>query len=221
MKRLALIKSVLHRADIRGSRMGKLRTNRELYLHIVDMPLSKEAEKRPLEDYLRALLELAKQHRDSEAIEIDDFAHMLEKAFTAPAPEPDWASAEPGEHPGGGFEKWERILLLQIRSLRRMEKDGSINDRLRYLDGVALPDGSVWFNFDPHSYLESGLSDTFGRHGASDESYMEYPVVNPAMQNEEDAASMLYQQYKTRQTAIVHVTWGDFIKFISCGKGHK
>ncbi len=201
--------------------MGKLKTNRDLYRFVVNLSVGKEAQKRPIEEYLRALWSLAKRHRDFEAIELNEFARMLEEAFTAPAPESVSMNSEPGKTTEGEFEKWERTLLLQIRTLQRMEKDGSINDRLRYLNGVTSPGGTVWYNFDPGAYLEGGVWDAFGGWESEDESYLEFPDGDSTSQNEKGAIPLLDPRHRTKPAIrMPHVTWRGFTKFINCGRGH-
>jgi hypothetical protein len=131
--------------------MARLRSNRDLYQFVA--ALAEPAEVRPLEEYLRALWALVREHREEAALDLDTFAGLLSRALTAEAPPYD----------GGwqGAAAWEQTLLGQIADLRAMADSGTLDDEQRQF-GVDAPGGGRWYNFDVGTYLECGVQGAFG-----------------------------------------------------------
>lgn len=139
--------------------------NRELYLLVTGLQTE-----RSLEDYLRALWQIASRMADATP-SADDVAEMLRRAAIEepPAFDPRWLAEHTvcPEPQKGSFEDWEKTILYQIVDLRRMAEVGTLEDPERYF-GVVSPSGARWYNFDPVTYLECAVRGTVGGYEADE-----------------------------------------------------
>jgi len=158
--------------------MAEIATNRDLYFAITQLIAQNEKTARPLEEYLRALLEIGYRVWDRPLISPADFVEMLDEAFTGKPQslsfefmvqvvenqlmvDPTLATLE-------GYHAWVFHIFRQIVDLREMAENGQLALAHRYL-GIDSPRGSRWYNFDPCGFLECATAGTFGGRDWDDE----------------------------------------------------
>ncbi|MBY0457369.1 MAG: hypothetical protein K2V38_08535 [Gemmataceae bacterium] len=106
--------------------MALLATNRDLYSAAADLIRRQRENARTLEEYLRAVWEVASRFREQEALTPDEFFGILEAGFTA---EPETLSddfrAAISDHlrdlenaDAETFQAWEYRLVRQVIDLR-------------------------------------------------------------------------------------------------------
>ena len=131
-------------------------TNRDLYRALGELGERSASNTRTLEQYLSALLGLARQyHRQSSLsalslLSLSDFyqllSQLLSAAFTAdPTPfDSVWQEQYNAFDPRlPGFAGWEATVIRQIVDLHEMEEAETLANECRYF-GVDAPRGSRW-----------------------------------------------------------------------------
>lgn len=194
-------------------------TSRGLYLAVRALQARHASAPRTLEHYLLALWSLARARRHQPALAIDDFARMLDDAFTAPVPPFDAAlrALADAEEADDGFAGWERLILSQIRDLREMDAAGTLADEHRWL-GVDAPRGARWYNFDPAGYLEGATEGTFG--GWEPEDGGRVPVPGPVAVLGQDGriTSMDPSEIERPTIPLAEIPWNAFADFLGNGQ---
>ncbi len=185
-----------------------VRTNRDLYLFVAELVRRHGGDTRSLDEYLRALWQLAAADRDHDEIPLPRFAGWLDAAYVDPAPpfDPAW-SARPSPDDGRdhGYARWEAQLLAQIVDLREMAADGTLEDEMRYF-GVDAPRGARWYNFDPRGFLECGLAGSFGGWCEGDDTGREL------------VPGMTAADVADPATELPAVSWDDLARFLWAGQ---
>jgi hypothetical protein len=196
-------------------------TDQQLYLAVEDIVQRHKSSSRSLEQYLTALLGLARQHSDLGSLPVHLFIQLLAEAFIAePLPFDDsWrALPAPLNAEPLGFAEWEAELISQIVDLREMDESNILKNKYKSF-GVAAPRGSNWYNFEPADYLECGTAGLID--GWPPESSTEQILVTGTVGlldadgktvkvNAEDVALPVFD--------ILELSWEQFFKFIACGK---
>src|SRR5437868_6177216 len=102
-----------------------MQTNRDLYVAVAALCKEQADNRRCLEEYLRALGDLARHHRQRPALSLDDFFQLLSDAFTADAPAFDeaWKTCYAENTAATGFEGWQAALREQIVDLHEMREN--------------------------------------------------------------------------------------------------
>jgi hypothetical protein len=146
-------------------------TSRDLYLFVAQLSRDHRESSRTLEEYLRALHVLGRNHRRAAALTYGTFVTMLGEAFGADVPEFDKRVEQRDLRADGttGFDAWERTVLSQILDLQSLTRDGVFQNELRYF-GVPVnrprrakrATASYWTNLDPLTFLECGCVGAFG-----------------------------------------------------------
>lgn len=136
--------------------MPEIKTNRDLYLFVTELIGQPGVAARPLSDFLRNLRELSSRLGDRPALSAAEFAQLLQGAA-------EGEIAEPPAHGGASaeFKSWLTRIDQQIEDMEAMERDGTMQNELRYL-GFSAPSRRYWFNFDTATYLECACVGTFG-----------------------------------------------------------
>lgn len=167
-------------------------TNADLYFAVSQLIAQYQESTRPLEEYLRALWNVAPRHRGQESLTPDEFLDLLAEAFVA-EPVPYEADLEP--YSGPDFEPSvchlfdvEIVLVGQIIDLREMAASGQLANPHRYF-GIDSPRGERWYNFDPCTFLECASRYWVDRHGGS--------------------------------PSLTAISWGDFCDFLAAGQGYE
>jgi hypothetical protein len=109
---------------------------------------------RCLEDYLTALLIIAKMHDNRPSIGFQEFFQMLKEAFTSAVPPfADGWRLKYDEHPEKqtGFEGWEAKVLRQIVDIHEMTEQRTECGT----DGIRSPRGTWWVNPELANYLST------------------------------------------------------------------
>ncbi|MBK8996745.1 MAG: hypothetical protein IPM35_13500 [Myxococcales bacterium] len=190
-----------------------LRTNRELYAHVLE--LARRPSARPLEEYLRALWALAAPLSHRDALTLDELGALLEGALAAEAAAfgPDWR--EERELP------WQETLRLQVVDLRELAASGDLADEQRYF-GLDAPGGGRWYNFDVGSYLECGVQGAFGGWTPEEN---DGRVVVPGKVAVIDQAGQLVavdpQDLQEEELVLERVTWEDFERLLWAGQSYE
>lgn len=133
-------------------------TDTELYRLVVG--LSEREVTRPLEEYLRALLEHVRGASREPSIEAL-YSWFEASLTTAPAPFDEAWRAQAAALCEKEEPDSREILLMQIVDLRAMQEAGVFEDQLRYL-GVQAPSRRSWYNFDPFTYIECAFRGAIG-----------------------------------------------------------
>ncbi len=161
--------------------MADIVTNRDLYLAVSQLIAQHRESMRSLEEYLRALWDVAHHDHEQTVLAPGSFFGVLAEAFTVePSAFDDelWRSTaaelyalDLAETPG--FQGWEYRVVRQIIDLREMAEGGQLGNEMRYF-GINAPRGSRWYNFDPCTFLECGMAGTFGGWQPGDDTGRDY-----------------------------------------------
>lgn len=141
-----------------------LTTNRDLYNAVSELGERYVFSGRTLEQYLSALLGLARPYTQKTHLSLPDFYRLISEAFTAdPLPfDPAWRDKYGALDPAlPGFPGWEATVIRQIVDLHEMEEAGLLANKYRGF-GINAPRGSSWYNFDPVAYLECAMEGSLG-----------------------------------------------------------
>lgn len=199
-------------------------TNRELYLAIDDIIKRNKSSDRTLEQYLSALLVLAKRQSNSDCLPVGSFEQLLTNAFTAEplSFEENWRTqSTPLTAQVLGYAGWEATLTRQILDLREMDEIGSLKNDLRYF-GIKAPRGSYWFNFDPATFLECGMAGTFGGWEEGDSTERAYVEDHGAVPDDRTVIVSPGPDHVGNPVAEVPVvSWEQFQKFLECGQQYE
>ena len=196
-------------------------TNRDIYLAIAALAERAGKSSRTLEEYLRALLSLARQYQDLPYLTTSEFLRLLSDALDAdPLPfDPRWAD---DYHKQAGsaneFTHWEATVREQVVDLREMAEAGTLENKLRYF-GVSAPRGARWLNFDISTYLECAAAGTYGGWKPGDSGGREF-VPGPVVVLQEDGSITSRNPEDLEQPifSIDRVTWTDFTCFVEYGQ---
>jgi hypothetical protein len=107
---------------------------------------------RSLEEYLRALDALTAPLAGEPTLSLDRFCEILQVAFTTTPP--------PFDPVATTRSRWQARLHQQILDLREMDAGGQLLDPHRW-GGINSPRGSLWYNFEPHGFLECAVAGCF------------------------------------------------------------
>jgi hypothetical protein len=204
--------------------LGRLKTNRDLREFVAKLLKTHEGGGRSLEEYLRSLWLMAKVHREGDAIELSEFASMLDRAFSANVPDFDheWLELKaPAALTQQGFEEWENTVLFQISDLYRMVEDGEQEQEQE--DGVrrmvvSRPDGGSWFNFDTVTFLERGVEGAFRGWESGEDTVRGFAPGAIAAPGEEDGTGSSESGDDEEVIFMPYITWSDFTRFLNAGQ---
>lgn len=200
--------------------MPDIKTNRDLYLVIAQLIEREKKTARTLEEYLRALLELADPYRAEAALPVAQFFTLLDEAFTAEVAvfNPEWRSLYPDTYDEDeGFEAWQATLIRQVVDLREMAEQGMLEDPYRYL-GINSPRGRRWYNFDPGAFLECGLAGSYGGWQPGDETGRVYVPGPVLILGEAGLESRDPEEIEEPIFFLPEITWADFRDFLLQGQ---
>ncbi|MBW8487126.1 hypothetical protein [Actinomadura parmotrematis] len=189
-----------------------LRTNRDLYLHLLRLGQDLRAASWSLSGYLRGLWRAAGPLADRDELSPDDVAALFSAAQLVP-PVPyngAWTvtdftlpRGEPSSH-----ADWERVVLSQIAYLEDFVT-APPGPRARFGADAPRPPGSGrratparWCNFDPATYLECAVAGSVGGWDAGDGA-REPRAGGPARSPVRDLAPF---------------GWGDLCRMLACGQ---
>jgi hypothetical protein len=204
--------------------MNTLQTNRDLYLAIADLIGRQRSCTRSLEEYLAALWNLARVHRERPGLLVDEFFKILCKGFTAPAPPFDeaWRSQYDRDYANlPGFAGWEARILRQLVDLREMAEQGLLDDEQRYF-GIDSPREERWYNFDPCTFLECATAGSYGGWQPGDDTGRQY-VPGPVLAMGEDGQLQERDPADVAAPVIaIHtVSWDNFWSFLGEGQWYE
>ena len=212
-----------------------LATNRDLYRAISEMRERHESGSAgiSLEQYLLALLGLARQHCYQDNILLSDFYRLVTGAFIAEPVQfkpswrdeygvpnvlqegPDWLDTRKCSPL---YVLWEATVIRQIVDLREMDEAGTLEDEHRYF-GVDAPRGSRWYNFDPFTYLECGMAGSLGGWEPDDLTGRQFIPGEVAVVDSEGKFTVVKPQDVERPIiAMPQFTWEHFSDFVECGQ---
>lgn len=181
-------------------------TNRDLYLFVRGIKeWYGQVHNRTLESYLSALWRVVSR-RPPDSPTIEDFVGWVRVAFNSePTPfDPQWLDIRPDySHDPATYDDCMTRLLFQVADLHRMREAGVFENEYRYF-GITSPGGSLWYNFDPLSYLECAVRGKYGGYEAA-----EVIVTIPPPEGE-SADSPIFE--------IDSFTWQDFADLLELGQ---
>ncbi|MFC0042545.1 hypothetical protein [Actinomadura rayongensis] len=211
---LVLESGVPHRQIywVEGPFAPSVRTNRDLYLHVLRVGRDTRAGSWSLSGFLRALWKVSLPLRERDELEADDAAALFSAAVAvSPAPfDPKWSGRDlllPGAAPRDHAD-WERVLLAQIADLEDFVV-APPGPRGRFGVDAPRPSGSGprptparWCNFDPATYLECAVAGGVGGWDVS------------------DGARVPSEGGPTRSPVrpLTTVTWEDLARIAVCGQ---
>ncbi|MFC4913865.1 hypothetical protein [Actinomadura gamaensis] len=215
---LVLESGVPHRQHywVAGPEGPALHTNRELYLHFLQLGQEARSASWSLSAFLRALWKVSGPLRDRDGVEPDDVAAMFTAATLTPPPpfDPAWrtkdlslAGDEPADH-----ADWERVLLSQLADLEDFAEQPP-GPRARFGVDAPRPPGSGrratparWYNFDPATYLECAVAGSVGGWDAADGARVPLDTASAA------APTRSYVR------DITAMSWADLARIAVCGQ---
>lgn len=203
--------------------MAELCTNRDLYLAVLDL-VNRQDSPRSLEEYLRALWQLAVPHQASPGFALSSFFELLATGFTADAPpfHESWRTRyEDDLQLFPGFAGWEARILRQIVDLHEMDESGQLAEKLRYF-GINSPRGSRWYNFDPATFLECAVCGSFGGWEPGDDTGRDFvPGLVTAIGPDGQFVDANPEYINRPINAIPVVSWDDFQHFLGQGQWYE
>jgi hypothetical protein len=203
-----------------------LKTNRDLYRAIGELVERRKSSDRTLEQYLRALLGLARQYHDdnADALSVSDFHRLLSEAFTADPIdfEPRWREeCRSLDTSQPAFVGCEAALIQQIVDLREMDEAGILSNEYRYF-GIDAPRGARWYNFAPTIYLECAAAGSIGGWEPGDPTSRDYvPGEVAVFDDEGNIHSADPQSIERPIVEIPHITWEQVQDFLWCGQSYE
>ncbi|WP_019633436.1 hypothetical protein [Actinomadura atramentaria] len=200
---------------VQGPFLPSVRTNRDLYLHVLRVGRDTRAGAWSLSAFLRALWKVSLPLRDRAELEADDVGALFSAAAAvSPAPyDAGWGTADlrlSGPAPVG-HRDWERVLLAQIADLEDFVA-APPGPRARFGADAPRPPGSGarptprrWCNFDPATYLECAVAGGVGGWDVS------------------DGARVPAGGGPTRSSVrpLTTVTWADLARLMVCGQTYE
>jgi hypothetical protein len=146
---------------------------------------------------------------------------MLADAFTRPAPpfEEQWREEYDNlDTEQVGYVGWRTTIIRQIVDLREMDEASILANEYRYF-GVSAPRKSQWYNFDPVTFLECGMTGSFGGWEPDDESGRQFVPGKVAVLGEDGGITSCNPEDIERPVfEMPNVTWEHFKDFMDCGQ---
>jgi hypothetical protein len=202
--------------------MGAIKTNRDLYVAVTQLIKQEDKNQRSLETYLLALLGLGQDYQHHKTLTPDEFLGLLSKAFHAtPLLFDDTWRKQDYDPKLEGFAAWQNRIIYQTVDLREMAENNTLNDKMRYF-GIDAPRGAKWYNFDPCTYLESGLTGTFGGWEEGDDTGREYVPGSVAVMNEAGEIISADPRDLDHPVATLEaISWENFCNFLIDGHSYE
>lgn len=197
-----------------------VRTNRDLYLRLVDDGEQMKTAGRSLDEFLRAWWRIGRTLADRSALDLDTVAAMIAAAAVVDPPplSPAWRSTpfdhvdEPSSH-----ADWETIVLSQIADLADFADQGPL-DEYAYFgvdaprpDGCRRATGRRWYNVDPKGYLECGLAGSLG--GWDERDGLRTPVSGPV--------TLLGKEPEPGVRDVATIGWAELAELARCGQEYE
>lgn len=195
----------------------KIETNADLYKVVLNLLEKRKKSTRTLEQYLLRLWELT-ESRDAELpLSLAEFVDLLDGAFdgtpasvTLPKIREVASDSE--------LSSWTRKLANQVIDLREMDVAGTLKDEHRYF-GIDSPAGSRWYNFDPHTFVECGMTGTFGGWEPECESGRQYvPGLVAYIDENGEMQSGRPEDLEEPPLPMATISWDDFADFLWSGQ---
>ncbi|GAA2402725.1 hypothetical protein GCM10010191_07840 [Actinomadura vinacea] len=215
---LAMESGVPHKQTywVSGPSGPTVRTNRELYLHFLQLGQEARAASWSLSAFLRALWKVSAPLSGLDRLEADDVAAMFSAASGVPPAEfdPAWSTKDlslPGDEPEG-YADWERVILSQLADLEDFLTHPP-GPRARFGVDAPRPPGTGlratprrWYNFDPATYLECAVAGSLGGWDADDGARIPLPTADDA------------PQPRSYVRDIATMSWADLARIAVCGQ---
>ncbi len=196
----------------------QLRTNRDLYLFVLELIRRHSTTDCSLEQYLTALHHLGAAHRAASAISLACFAGLLEDAFSVAVPPAAPTTSSDVEPLPEGYRLWEQTILSQIVDLREMREAGILDDKLCFL-GVNAPRGARWYNFHPCGYLECAAEGGFGGWREADDTGRAYvPGEVAVLDAQGHVVAMDPRELDKPIRELDPVRWEQLTEFLNAGQ---
>jgi hypothetical protein len=195
-------------------------SNRELYLAIIELCDQHKSNDRSLEQYLLALLYVARPFKGQEEVSAADFYQMLSDSFTVePVPfDESWREAYAAlDNRRPGFEGWESTLIRQIVNLREMDETGLLTNEYRYF-GIDSPRGARWYNFDPCGYIECAMAGSLGGWEPGDKTGRQFVPGEVAVLGADGIRFANPQDLERPVVEMFSLSWDIFKDFLECGQ---
>jgi hypothetical protein len=193
------------------------RTNRDLYVRLLDAGRRMTDAGRTLDEFLRAWWLVAKPLCRADRLDLDSVAALVEAAARVEPPplSPAWRTARfPFVSDPATFGDWESIVLSQVADLADFADQGPLDQWASLGIDAPRPPGTVratsdrWYNFTPSAYLECGTAGSLGGWDAGDGVRVPLPGPVTPLRAEPDPGPH----------AIGTLTWADLADLAICGQ---
>ncbi len=172
-----------------------------------------------LERYLSRLLHLLGK-REGVSLSTNEFAATLDAAFDDPTLRLDMAGLRELAATQG-VAAWQRQLAQQIVDLREIAEAGTLDDPQRYF-GIDAPRGARWYNFDSHSFVECGMTGSFGGWTPCDDSDRALVPGQVAVLGEDGTYSSVDSaDIEEPIHVITEISWDDVAEFLWAGQNYE
>lgn len=206
--------------SVAGPSEPACRTNRDLYQRLVAAGEQMDASGRSLEAFLRSWWLIGRTLAQSSTFDLDTVAAMIAAAATVEPPplDPTWRMAsypyvdEPSCH-----ADWEAIVLSQIADLADFADAGPLPEYAYFgcsaprAEGCRRATDLGWYNFDPSTYLECGMSGSLG--GWDEHDGLRKPVPGPV--------TLLRPAPEAGAHAVETLDWADLGRLAQCGQEYE
>lgn len=204
--------------------VAQIKTNRDLYLHIVRLAKVYSDSDRSLEQYLLVLWAGVSRHSGESWLDVSVFCHLLGEAFEARIPyaeEEEQLVRAASVGAEAGYYTVADTLMKQVADLRAMQQAGTLDDEYRYF-GVDAPSGALWYNFDPLTYLECAVSGTFGGWEEGDDSGRVYVPGKVAVLDSSGAlVEVDPRDIQSVECQLEPLDWATVDDFLWCGQAYE
>lgn len=201
--------------------MSQIHTSRDLYLAIDSLLQQQTQNKRTLEIYLRALLAGVNSYANAVSIRLNEFYELVEQGFFGvPLPFNTKWNEQYDDLPSNlaSFHSVQLTLIRQIVDLHELADQGTLANKLRYF-GIHSPRQSIWYNFEPVSYLECAMAGSLDLWDSRDNTLR--PFVRGVVETLDDSANhgtTNSENMPSPQNELERFTWQQFQEFLECGQ---
>ncbi|ABW28520.1 hypothetical protein [Acaryochloris marina] len=201
--------------------MSQIHTNRDLCPEINNLLQQQIQNQRTLEIYLRALLAGVNCYADAVSIRANEFYELLERGFVGvPLPFSTEWNEQYDDLPNNfaSFHSVQLTLIRQIVDLHEMADHGMLANKLRYF-GIHSPRKSIWYNFEPVSYLECAVAGSLDVEDSRNDTLQQFvPGLIEALDDSAQQGTKNSDDMPSPQNDLERVTWQQFQVFLDCGQ---
>lgn len=199
--------------------MPVITSNRELY-RVVTATLQRRSRPGPALELYLARLRQTFIAQAGVPMTADGFAAALDAAFEGETPVLD-TSVLQAVVASAATPAWHRQLARQLIDLREMAEAGTLERDDRYF-GVDAPSGARWYNFDPHAFVECGLSGSFGGWEPGDDTGRELVPGTVAVVGADNTLTPVKpEELDEPHYSLTSISWEQVEEFLWAGQNYE